>query len=307
MKILLFTLMCSGLIAILLGQDKGHQEAKTNPLSIPPASQFSDYWDQGLAEITTYDLQQERYGEIHPGTANTIFVTEPFSKSKQVKLDYPSQTPKDNIPVLKLNMARKFYTGVYPYSTMLSIFTPQNLEAHPYSTKAVFSAQEWCGQSYSQLNLKDKKYNLEQRSYFESHGDGTVTLDKAILEDQIWSTIRINPELLPQGSLNVIPSLSYTQLCHQSPKAVNATGTLKQNGKKSIYTLHYPDYDRTLTIHFESEFPHYIERWEEEAYSIGRESKKMKTTATAKARKMLDYWSKHDLKDAPLRKELGLD
>ena len=307
MKVLIITLMCSGLIAITLTQDNAPQADEANPLSHPPTSQFSDYWDQGLAEITTYDLQQERYGEIHPGSANTIFVTEPFSQSKQVKLDYPSRTPKDNIPVLKLNMTRKFYTGVYPYSTMLSIFTPQDLKANPHSTKAVLSAQEWCGQSYSQLNLKGDNYNLEQRSYFEAHGDKTLRLDKAILEDEIWSTIRINPERLPQGIVQVIPSLFYTQLSHQAPNAVRATGTLEHKGEKSTYTLYYPKYDRTLTIHFASEFPYYIESWEEEAYSIGGDSKKMKTTATVKARKMLDYWSKHDLEDAPLRKELGLD
>ena len=48
---------------------------------------FRDYWYDGKAEITSYALQQARYGELHTGEAVLVFVTEPFSKSKQVKLD----------------------------------------------------------------------------------------------------------------------------------------------------------------------------------------------------------------------------
>lgn len=308
MKILGILLLCYGAIALTINNN----EDKANSLTHTPMeeeltpSQFSDFWDKGQAEITTYELHQERYGEIHQGTANTIFVTEPFSKSKQVKLDNAGEHPKDNLPAMKLNFTRKFYTGVYPYSTMLSIFTAQDLKSNPYSPKAVFSAQEWCGQSFSQVNLAENGYMLSQFSYFESHGDANSQLGKNLMEDQIWSTIRINPELLPIGDHKVIPSLSYTQLCHEAPGAIKATGQLKTNGKMSTYSLHYPSFERTLTIHFETEFPHRIEKWEEEAYSIGGVRKKMKTTATVKARKMLDYWNKHGLKDAPLRAELGL-
>ena len=305
MKIIGILILFSGALALSYTAKEESRIKADSASEKTSTSQFSDFWDKGLAEITTYELQQERYGEIHQGTANTIFVTEPFSKSKQVKLDNASAYPKDNLPVLKMNFARKFYTGVYPYSTMLSIFTAQDLNSFPHSPKAVFSAQEWCGQSFAQLNLAEGAYNMSQFSYFESHGDKSTKLDKTIIEDQIWSTIRINPKLLPIGNHRVIPSLSYSQLCHKSPEAIIAVGQLVNNGKMSTYSLHYPSFERTLKIQFETEFPHRIEKWEEEAYSIGGVRKKMKTTATVKARKMLDYWNKHGLKDAPLRAELG--
>ncbi len=57
--------------------------------------QFGDYWYQGKAELTSYDLEQVRYGEKREGEAVLIFVTEDFSKSKQVKLDNPNQAGDD--------------------------------------------------------------------------------------------------------------------------------------------------------------------------------------------------------------------
>ena len=42
------------------------------------SQEFKDYWYAGTAEITSYNLKQARYGEIHQGTAVTVFVTEDF-------------------------------------------------------------------------------------------------------------------------------------------------------------------------------------------------------------------------------------
>lgn len=269
---------------------------------------FSDYWEKGTAEITTYDLKQARYGEIHEGISNTIFVTEPFSKSKQVKLDNPNGNPSDNIHVLKLNFTRKFYTGVYPYSTMLSVFTPTNQNKHPKSLKAVFGAQEWCGQTFTQMNLDGNGYQMEEFSYFESEGDKRTKIGGAVLEDELWNKLRIDPNSLPTGEFDAVPGLTFTRLAHQPAQAVPANATMKQNGNTSTYSINYPAYKRTLSIEFNSKFPHEIVSWSESGYSgFGPNRKELTTTATVKSRKMIDYWNKHDQKDAALRAELGLE
>ena len=85
-----------------------------------PGKAFKSYWYNGEAEITSFDLQQARYGHTYPGQAVMIFVTEDFSKAKQVKLDHPEEAGNDRINVLKLNLTKKFNTGIYPYSMMLS-------------------------------------------------------------------------------------------------------------------------------------------------------------------------------------------
>ena len=48
---------------------------------------FKDYWYAGKAEITSYKLEQARYGEIRNGKAVLIYVTEDFLPNKQVKAE----------------------------------------------------------------------------------------------------------------------------------------------------------------------------------------------------------------------------
>ena len=86
-------------------------------------SDFHSYWYNHGAEITRFELEQSRYGEIHPGHAILIFVTEPFLPDIHVKSDYESSRKK-SIPVLKLNLIKRFSTGIYDYSMMKSVFTP---------------------------------------------------------------------------------------------------------------------------------------------------------------------------------------
>ena len=84
---------------------------------------FKNYWYAGKAEVNAYNLDQSRYGENRDGKAMLIFVTEGFSKSKQVKLDDPEAAGNDKVTVMKLNYTKNFVTGIYPYSMMLSAFT----------------------------------------------------------------------------------------------------------------------------------------------------------------------------------------
>ena len=51
-------------------------EVKSEVLSLDLSQDFKDYWYDGSAEISSYQLYQERYGEMREGTAVMIFVTE---------------------------------------------------------------------------------------------------------------------------------------------------------------------------------------------------------------------------------------
>ena len=92
---------------------------------------FNDYWYAGTAELSRYELEQARYGELHPGEAVMVFVSEPFDINKQVKSDNSENTTG----VLKLNFMRKFNTGIYPYSTMSSTFSPIDIKQFSTTTK----------------------------------------------------------------------------------------------------------------------------------------------------------------------------
>ncbi len=273
--------------------------------------QFNKYWYAGKAEITSYDLKQARYGEVHDGYAVTVFVTEPFSKSKQVKLDNPKINKNDVLNVLKLNYVKKFNTGIYRYSVMESIFTPVDLKNNPNTVKLSSSVQEWCGHVYTQLNLDEDKYDVEAFSYFESEGDEEFEIKREFLEDEVWNRIRINPSSLPTGKFKLIPSVLISRLTHRPLKVESVTATLSEVlEKKNImrYKVIFSGSNRELSIDFAANFPYEIESWEEKYKSgFGPGAKVLSTTATKKERILSDYWNKHDIEDVHLRRKLGIE
>ena len=259
------------------------------------SQEFKHYWFNGLAEITSYELRQVRYGSLREGTAVNIFVTENFLANEQVKAN--SENP-DNIAVLKLNQVKKFITGIYPYSLMTSTFNP--IESKNHAIKSTHSMQEWCGQIYMQMNNR-KKFEFQLHSYFEGEADANFTLEKTWLENEIWNLIRLNPDELPTGEFTMIPSFEYARLYHNDLRIENVKGSLVQGDSLTTYRLTYPDLKRELIIFFNSSFPFEIERWEE-IHPNG-----LKTEATKMKRIQLDYWRKNDLNDEFLRDTLQIN
>ncbi|MBW2937625.1 septum formation inhibitor Maf [Aureisphaera sp. CAU 1614] len=257
--------------------------------------EFKTYWYDGNAEITSYNLLQERYGELRKGKAVNIFVTEDFLPEAQVKANNISE---ENIPVLKLNQVKKYVTGIYPYSVMTSAFSPLNSTQH--AVKLSFSMQEWCGQAYVQLNNR-KEFEIISHSYFEGEADQSLSLTKTWLESEIWNLIRINPNQLPTGDLSVLPSFEYFRMSHQKIESKNAYGKLMQGDSLSTYTLEYPEIKRSLAFYFNSQSPYEIERWEE-THPNG-----LKTTAEKLRRIKSKYWSQNGTQFEFLRDSLLLN
>ncbi len=259
---------------------------------------FKNYWFNGEAEITSYELVQSRYGEPRPGTAVLIFVTEDFLKEEQVKANQKSNT---TIPVLKLNATKSFTTGIYPYSIMQSIFYP--LEGTSHATKITASIQEWCGMVYMQLN-NTNVYDIRSHSYFEGEADQFPSLPKSHLENEVWTQLRIDPNLLPTGEIQMIPAFEFIRLAHIEINAYRAMAEFYQDGTLSVYQLSYPELNRELRIYYEPNFPFKIEKWVEITESNGKE---LVTTATKMSEIKSAYWNKNSNKDLPLRDKLNLD
>lgn len=263
--------------------------------------------------MTSYTLQQARYGEIRNGEAVLIFVTEDFSSDKLVKLDEPDKT-HDKVRVLKMNLSKTFVTGIYPYSMMLSVFTPVSKEGKEKTIKANCSSQEWCGHAFSQLKLSEKDYNWQLHSYFEKEGEQDKKLDAAIVEDELWNRIRINPASLPQGKMTILPGLIWQRLSHIKMKGEEAVLTLSKadtfflkDSSAQMYTIHYPAAQRTLQIYFKSAFPYEILGWQE-TYpdGFGTNKKMLISKAVRKKTIWLDYWKHNTLADSTWRDTLQL-
>ncbi len=276
-------------------------DSSTNVTNIIPKD-FTDYWYAGAAEVNAYDLEQSRYGEIRKGDAVMVFVTEDFSKSKQVKLDYPQKVALDAVSVLKLNQMKRFHTGIYDYSIMLSAFTPVDIRSYPHSFKTTFSSQDWCGQVFSQLNLeKAGAYRFQGMSYFESEGDQSESIRCTMLEDEIWNRLRIDPQSVPVGDVLLIPSMSFARLQHKGVNASTARISFNNETEStSELQIDYIHFERSVSITFENSFPFKILGW------VEQNGNEPPTKATLRKTIKSPYWSKNSNEFAALRDSLGL-
>ncbi|MEM1358843.1 MAG: hypothetical protein AAGF89_11625 [Bacteroidota bacterium] len=270
---------------------------------------LSDYWYEGKAEVNTYDLQQIRYGDIHPGQVSVIFVSEDFLTDKQVKND--NYANPNSTPIIKTNLIRRFVTGIYDYSIMSSVFTPTKTDEYPHTLKVSTSAQDWCGQSFTQLNYQgDGQWNKQLRSYFEREGDVNNAIPADFLEDEIFNRIRSGWEALPTGEYRIIPNTSYLLMTHQPYQAARATvslgdyqGSTFQGEQLKSYVVNYGGLNRKLEVVFDAAVPYVIRGWTETYPSRG---KTLTTVATLTEQVKEPYWSQNSVVDQGRRKELGL-
>ena len=263
------------------------------------SEQFKAHWFDGNAEISSYSLNQSRYGEVRNGSAVLIYVTEDLLKKEQVKANRKSKT---TIPVLKSNRTKKFLTGIYPYSIMISSFSA--LKSPQAIVKNSASIQEWCGQSYLQMNHKAKQLEIISHSYFEGEADQTFTLEENRTEDELWNLIRLRPQALPLGDLKLVSSLETSRLNHKKIEAYDAIATIEQKKNTTVYTINYPKLERSLAIEFNSSFPHTIEGWVEQTRGKGAAF-----TSTAKRihTERRQYWRENDNASTKYRAPFKLD
>ncbi|MCA1750565.1 MAG: septum formation inhibitor Maf [Cryomorphaceae bacterium] len=293
---------------ITLGCEAQVKPGEAVPVSVSNPDKFSKYWYAGEAELNRYEVTQMRYGEKRTGEAVLVYVTEDFLPERQVK-DETGQ--ESSVSVMKLNMMKKFETGIYDYSIMTSVFTPIDYRKQPYTLKVSFSSQDWCGQVFGQLNLRERTLEYQWRSYFEKEGDVEGTMDATYFEEDIWTRLRLEPQTVPLGEVDVIPSQEYLRLMHKPLKAYAAKGDLSllitddKIGKEYyVYRLHYPELERTLTWRCDSKFPYSIVSFEEETKN--RDGQKETTTAKLTNTLKNSYWNLNKNEDSALRDSLGV-
>ncbi|GAB4005239.1 hypothetical protein EXU85_00705 [Spirosoma sp. KCTC 42546] len=283
-------------------------DTKPKPADTLPA-EFTSYWFSGKAELNTYQLKQAKNGALNAGEAMLIFMTEDFRPDKQVRAEKGDNT----IPVLKTSYSKKFSTGLYEYSLLTSVFTPVNARTDgpplfPNTLKVSLSDQEWDGHSYLQVNYRNNGYQVSGKSYQEKAVDENYTIAKALFEDELWNRIRLNPDKLPTGEIQLIPGTMAVHLRHKSlePLPAKATlanyeGVLYPGTFLKSYTIEYPTDDRTLVIIFEKLFPHKIVGWEE---TYDTKDNLLTSRAVLKKTSQTDYWNHKAPADSTLRKEL---
>lgn len=236
------------------------QELKPKVETVVPINQetnetFTDYWKKGKIEITKYELKED---SILVGEGSLTF-----------SIDYVEGVNKtDSIQVLHSDFTGKIHKENYDYSAMTSTYSPLNQTLRPHATKVVNSVQEPLGNSFLKLLQIPKSYEIESDNTFKEKTKKHFILERRNLEDELWAKIRMNPNDLPTGDIEIIPSFAYWQSVRKSPNVYEAKAVLKDylgtefTGKKlKIYSLDYPDLKRNLSIVFEGDFPFEIVSW----------------------------------------------
>jgi hypothetical protein len=152
---------------------------------------MNSLWDDGQAEIGTYQASHIVYGK--PRTFESLYITvkEDFSPRLLVKADQASSA---NIPVLKLNVISTIPTEYYEYRYLTSVFVKRD---NPMDLlKLTNGSQEACGNTFKELKNWESNVKFTFHSYFDREGDGTVNLDLRpgdLLEDQLPVALRSLP------------------------------------------------------------------------------------------------------------------
>ena len=236
------------------------QESKPKVETVVPINQetnktFTDYWKKDKIEITTYELKED---SILVGEGSLTF-----------SIDYVEGVNKtDLIQVLHSDFLGKIHKENYDYSVMTSTYSPLNQTLRSHATKVINSVQEPAINSFLELSQIPKSYEIESYNTFKEKTKKHFILERKNLEDELWAKIRMNPNDLPTGDIEIIPSFAYWQSVRKSPNVYEAKAVLKDylgtefTGKKlKIYSLEYPDLKRNFSIVFEGDFPFEIVGW----------------------------------------------
>ncbi|QKZ11545.1 hypothetical protein [Spirosoma sp. KUDC1026] len=227
------------------------------PPPAPPSPAFAAYWPLHKTELSYYRLNQAQDGAIHKGQATLAFTSDTTSLEKS-----------GSFPAFLTNLSRTFRVGRNDYSLLTSVSTPINNPSFPRSLQVVSTEQSWTGQRVIQLIRQDGGYQISTDSTGAINKGYTV--DDAVLEDEIWSQIRVDPAKLPVGKVTLLSGSLTAQLRRRrlmpmlaQTSLTDYEGVLYPGEYLQAYTIRYPTNDRTLTIVFERLFPHRIMGWEE--------------------------------------------
>ena len=132
--------------------------------------------------------------------------------------------------------------------------------------------------------------------------DQDINLKNRLTEDELWHWIRINPQLLPQGALEVLPAFEYLRLLHKPLKYYHAKAVLEIYETHYSYHLSYEELNRKLQIDFEKIAPYKIKGWQE----IDLKNKANRTVATRIKTLKLPYWRLNRQGDERFRDSLEL-
>ena len=148
---------------------------------------MNKYWEDGLAEVATYDAERTVYKKKRQFKYTLITVKEEFNQQFNVKTD--DYQRNDLFPVMKVNEFCQIPADQYPYHYLTSLFFRRDQPVALY--KLTSSSQEWCGNTFKAI--VDDGANLKEsfNSYWDQQGVGSRDLRRDVLvEDALPYSLR---------------------------------------------------------------------------------------------------------------------
>ena len=165
----------------------------TGPAAQPESSPswgMNPIWDDGLAEVATYEAGRTVYGKVRRFETVLITVKEDFNETFHVKADSPYEG-KRLLPILKLNVASSIATENYPYHYLTSVFVRRDDVFR--LVKLTNGSQEWCGNTFKLIRTWGDRPEFVFHSYWDGQGDGSYPLEWGeadLAEDQLPIALR---------------------------------------------------------------------------------------------------------------------
>lgn len=160
------------------------------------------YWEDGLAEVATYEAERTIYSKKRTFEFTQITVKEEFNPVFNVKTDDYQRT--DLFSVMKINQFCQIPADNYPYHFLTSLFFRR---VQPVALfKLTTSSQEWCGNTFKGITDDGVSFKEQFNSYWDGQGEGQRDLRRdVVLEDALSYTLRaLKFEELPIFALTVL-------------------------------------------------------------------------------------------------------
>lgn len=216
-------------------------------------SVFQKYWQKQGIETTKFVLKQD---SLIIGEATLSYSLKDFGKDQ----------PNGAVYSLSSNFTQKINQENYHYSEISTAIMPLNSTLYPHAISIISSLQSKDGIDFLSFQPEPKSYLFTGRNSTVPEKEIHKITEKGNLEDEIWAKIRMNPDGLPQGEIEMIPSLGYWNKVHKSPSAQEVKAELKEiegTKKLKMYLLDYAELKRKLNIIFEADFPFQIMEFRE--------------------------------------------
>jgi hypothetical protein len=264
------------------------------------SSEFWQQWGDGTAELSSYRGTVMRYGSARPAEVVLVYVTEPLDRETMIKDD--DAPAERRVQVMKLNVALRFQTGIYPYSVMTSVFSPvDRFFEHRFApAKITLTAQEWCGHVFAGAWAGRDRLFARGISYFASEGERDETLavpSGALYEDALPIQLReLDGPFAGGGDWEgmLVPSLWRVRRDHGALAPVRATITRAREGEIVRFVVRAGDHEQTYDV--EASGARRLLGWR------SNDGEEMRIVATERLR----YWELNHPGDEAARERIGL-